>query len=93
MKLWTYDENDGDYFVAETAEDADAMLKKEFGYTLAEHGDAGFMDWKWVAMPDNKSITINLEEPMLGLSEGRHTLAAEEWCQLAGPGYLFSMNV
>lgn len=92
LKLWTYDIGDGDYFVAESAEEADKMLKKEFGYTLAEHGDADFMDWKWVSIPDDKIITITLEDPAHGLPEGKHKLSASEWCERAGAGYLFSMN-
>lgn len=92
LKLWTYDQDDGDYFVAESAERADALMAKEFGWTLAEFNKREMMKCVWVAMPGDKDIAIDFEEPTLGLEAGKHTKTAAEWCALAGEGYLYSMN-
>lgn len=92
LRLWTYDKDDGDYFVAESAERADELLKKEFGWTLEENEEAKDMGWKWLAMEDDDRVAIDLEEPMFGLEAGRHTFSSAAWCEKAGEGYLFSMK-
>lgn len=92
LRIWTYDKDDGDYFVAESAERADELLKKEFGWTLEENDEAKDMRWKWIALEEDDRVTIDLEEPMFGLEAGRHTFSAASWCEKAGEGYLFSKN-
>jgi hypothetical protein len=95
LKLWTYDEDDGDYFVAESAEEADSMMKNWFGQNLAELDGGDNMGWAWVSMPDDKVYTIRFEEDMqdiLGLAKGSHSMTAAEWCEKNGKGYLFSKN-
>jgi hypothetical protein len=72
LKLWTYDKDDGDYFVAESAEEVDSMMKEWFGQNLAELDGGDHMGWAWVSMPDDKVYTIHFEEDMqdtLGLAQ------------------------
>lgn len=92
LKLWTYDTFDGDYFVAESAEEADAMLKEYAGFDLAELVERDGEEAAWEAMPDDKSIRIRFDVEMFSLPAGVHEMATTEWCKVAGKGYLFSMN-
>lgn len=92
LKLWTYDTFDGDYFVAESAEEADAMLKEHSGWNLEELIANEGIEGEWTAMPDDKVFKLRLEEETCGLPAGVHEKTAAEWCAANGKGYLFSMN-
>lgn len=90
LKIWTYDFGDGEFFVAETAGEANALYEDWCGTPLsAEHGED---PPKWEPLDASNDLTITLEDGFNGLEAGRHTKSVAEWIQWNGKGYLFSRN-
>lgn len=92
LKVWTYDFHDGDFFIARSAESADAMMKDWLGRTLSELREQEGIEGEWYAVGDETTMSLRLEEDEGKLKAGSHTLKASEWVEAMGEGYFFSRN-
>lgn len=86
LHVWTYDSNDGDFYVAESAEEAAQMHREQMGNDPV--GD----DVTWVAMDDNKIFLFRLDECRSGWVQGLHRKTFRELIAWNGKGYLASVN-
>lgn len=89
LRVWTYDVHDGDFYVAESAEEALQMH-------LDVMGDTGEEETKnaasWVPMDEDRVFLFHLEEDHNGWPAGPHRKTFRELAEWNGKGYLASSN-
>lgn len=85
LSIWTYDDQDGDFFIAESAEEADAMCKKELGLDVKLEVDE---DATWHTWPEDKVFKFSGDD---GEGPVEHELPAY-FVAKYGKGYLASAN-
>lgn len=82
LHVWT---NGNDSVIAESKEEALALLIKEVG---PDDGENQKIE-NWSVTPDDKRIGINFTD---GPAGHRESYTAAEWCALNGKGYLCSQE-
>lgn len=90
LRIYTYDPHDGDFFIAESPEEADALFTDWCGSTVA-YVTEGDDDYSWRAIPDDKVFKVHFEEDDHGPERHEHELPAF-FCEKYGKGYLCSRN-
>ena len=91
LRIWTYDQADGDFFIAESAEEADLLCKDHLCLDVADEYGA---DTTWTPWPEDKLFSMGFEEgcPQPGDLERKERELPSFFCAKYGKGYLGSVD-
>lgn len=88
LRIWSYDHNDGDWFIAESAEEAAAMHLDWMGEPPESPDGEPVV---WTPRDEDKKLRVVFEEDEHGPDRTEDELPAF-FCAKYGKGYLASAN-